>query len=201
MIGQAIPHLVPSVEPVTVCAQQAKVALIRSPIAKAVIPDRRSPFIAELLRRVDVVNVENAVVTFPAVNAGTAQFRNQCEFARPITRVLMLGEAVLVPVIFAALLRAKAMLTFATAALTPPCPLPTSGKVAVSSAILPRAILDAILVGLEGLRAVAASHCDRCLFHYPNIVSSAAHCNFDIACKRIEDAQRQGDLFMEGAAA
>ena len=25
--------------------------------------------------------------------------------------------------------------------------------------------------------------------------------NFDIACKRIEDAQRQGDLFLEGAAA
>ena len=193
--------MVPRVEPMAVCAKQAKVAFVSGPIAKAVIPYGRSAFVAELLRGVDVVNVENAVIAFSAVDTGAAQFGNQGELARPITRVLVFGEAVFVPVILAALIRTKAMLALFAAALAPLFSLPTRFEVAVPAAILPRAIFDAILMGFEGLRAIAASHCDRCLFHCRSITSRSAQCNFDIACRRIEDAQRQGDLFLEGAAA
>lgn len=201
MIGRSIPHLVPRVQAVAICAKQTQIADIRCPITKAVIPHTCSPLVSELSRRVDVVNIKDAVIVFAARDASAAKFNDQSKFAPPIGRVLVLFEAVFVPMVFATLIRAKAMLARTSASFARVLPFPTGGKVAGPAAILSSTIFEAVRVGFKRLFAVAAGDCNSALFHFENIQHKRAKVNFDIACRRIEQAQRQGDLFIDGAAA
>ena len=197
MIWRAVSHLIPSVQAVTIGAQEAKVALVRSPVAKAVVPDGRPPLVPKFLGWIDVVNVENSVVALPTADTGTAQFGNKGKLTRPIARALVFSETVFVPMIFSALLGTKAMLAFIATAFTTLFSLPPRFKVTVPAAIFSSAVFNAILVSFKRCGAVAANDCYRCLFHALNILCISAKVKFDIACKRIEDAQRQGDMFIE----
>lgn len=200
MNRQAVAHLLPSVQPVAVCAQQAKIALVRCPISEAVIPSRGAPFVAQLLARIDVVNVQNANVAVAALHASAPKLLHNLNLARPVARVLVRSEAVFAPMCLAALKRAKTRLAGLAATLASLRPAPPCREVARTGAVFSRPVFEAVLVGLERCGAVAASDCYRGLFHGRNISCRRANGNFDIACKRIEDAQRQGDLFIESAA-
>lgn len=197
----AVTHLLPGVQAMAIRAKQSQVASVRSPIAEAIIPHTCPAFIPQLFRGVDVVNVENAIIVLATHNAASPKAFNQRQFSTPITRVLVRLKAMFVPMVFATLLGAKPMFAFKSTSLTSRLSFPSSGQIASLSAVFASPVFEAIEMHFKLLLAVGASHCDRCLFHYRNILHRAAKVKFDIACKRIEDAQRQGDLFIEGAAA
>lgn len=196
----AVTHLLPSMQAMTICTKQSQIASVRCPIAEAVIPHARSAFIAQFFGRVDMVNVENAIITFAAHNARPAKAFNQGQFSSPITRVLVSLKAVFVPMVLTTLLRTKTVLAFGPASFASWFSFPSSCQVTSAPAIFASAFFKAVKMHFKLLLAVATSHCDRCLFHYRNILFSSAKVKFDIACKRIEDAQRQGDLFLGSAA-
>lgn len=199
-MNRPVAHLVPSVQAVAVCAKQAQIADVGRPITKTITPNTCPSFVTEFSGRVDVVNIKDAVIVFATHDASAAKFHDQRKFAPPIGRVLVLFEPMLVPVVLAALLRAKAMLTQASAPLARFLPFPSRGKITGPPAILPCSIFEAIKVGFKRLFAVAAGDCNSAFFHVINIFDWCAKVNFDIACKRIEDAQRQSDLFIGAAA-
>ena len=196
----AVTHLFPCMQAMTVCAKQSQIASVCGPIAEPIVPYAGTPLVSQLLRRVDVVDVENAKVILPAFDASATQLGNQSKFAPPIGRMFVQAKAVLIPMVFSALLRAKTMFAVSAAALASRLSLPSGGKIASPRAILTCAVFEAIEVSFKRLFAVAAVDCNSALFHAVNISNRCAKVNFDIACKRIEDAQRQGDMFIEVAA-
>lgn len=200
-MNRPVAHLLPRVQSVAVCAKQAQISCVRGPITEPVVPNAGASFVAQFLRPVDVVDVQNAKVIFSTFDAATTQLGDQRKFAPPIGRMLVQAKAMLVPMVLSALLGAKTMLAVSTAALAGRLPLPSRSKIASAGAILSCAILEAVEVGFKRLFAVAAGDCNSALFHDANIYRHREKIKFDIACKRIEDAQRQGDLFLDGAAA
>lgn len=190
-MNRAVSHLLPCVQPVAVRAKQTQVALVRSPVTEAIIPDAGTSLIPKLLAWVDMVNIENAKVSFPTHNAGTPKLFNEGELPTPIRRVLVRCKPVFVPMIRSALGRAKAMLTFRAAPLASALPLPSRSQIALSPAVFPGAIFDPVKMGFKWFLAVAASYRNSALFHALNIISRCAKIKFDIACRRIEDSQRQ----------
>lgn len=197
-MNRPVSHLIPSVQAVAVGAKKPQVTFVRSPILKAIIPCARA---SGLFAPVDMVNVQHPIIAFAALHANPAKLAHKGNLSSPVARVFVDGVAVLVPVIDAALFRAKAMLTKRAATLTGRLPLPSRRKVTGPIAVFSSAVLETVKVGFKRLFAVAAGDCNSALFHGRNIPLNNRKVNFDIACKRIEDAQRQGDLFIEGAAA
>lgn len=197
-MNRSVAHLIPSVQAMAVCTQQPQIAFVRSPILEAIIPGARA---SSLFAPVDVVDVQNSVIAFAALHANPAKLAHKSKLPAPVAGVLVDGVAVLVPVINAALFRAKAMLTSHAATLAGCLPLPSCSKVAGPVAVFPGAVLEAVKMGFKRLFAVAAGYCNSALFHGRNILLSKSKVNFDISCRRIEQAQRQGDLFIDGAAA
>ncbi len=200
-MSRPISHLMPSVQPVTIRAQKAEIALVCRPIAEPIIPDRGPALISKLFGWGDMVNVEDAVIVLAATDTFTAKAFNQRDLSGPISRVLMLAKAMLVPMIFSALNGAKAMLTGFAAPLAPAFPLPSRLKIAGPRAVFSGAILDAVLVGFKRGFAVATSNYNRCLFHVQNIARTACESNFEAACRRIRETTGEdaGPLF--GSAA
>lgn len=193
MICWPVSHLLPSVNAVAIRAQEAKVAFISGPVFETVTPSARA---TRFLRPVNVVNVQNAVVCFSAMDALSAKFFHQGKLPTPVSRVFVNGVSVLVPMSRATFSAAKTVLALASTPLAIFFTLPPRREIAVATTILPRSVFEAILMGLERLRTITASHCDGCFLHYRNITLNPTNDNFDIACKRIEDAQRQGDMFI-----
>lgn len=196
-MNRPVAHLVPSVQAMAVCTQQPQIAFVCSPILEAIIPSARA---SSLFAPVDVVDVQNPVIAFAALHANPAKLAHKGKLPAPVAGVFVDGVAVLVPVIDAALFRAKAMLTSHATTLTGCLPLPSRRKVAGSVAVFSGAVLEAVKMGFKRLFAVAAGDCNSALFHGRNILLRKRKVNFDIACRRIEDAQRQGDLFLGGAS-
>jgi hypothetical protein len=196
-----VSHLIPSVQTVAVCAKQSQIALVRRPIAEAVIPYTGAPLVPELLARVDMIDVQHAEIGLPAHYTGSTKFLDQGELPAPVRWVLVGLEAVFVPMRGTTLRRAKTVLALCATSLACALPLPSRFQVARPATVFPRAILEPIEVCFERLLAVSASYGDSALFHVRNISSRVLRNKFDIACKRIEDAQRQGDFFIGGAAA
>lgn len=198
MIARPITHLVPSVDAMAVGAQQPQIALVRLPIAQAVIP---SAWAALLERPVDVVDVQHAIIGFTATDARAAKLFDERNFSAPVARVLVLFVGVDRPVLVAAGIVAKAEVTRFAALLATIGSTPSRGEIAVAPAVFSGAIPQPVKVGFKRLAAVAASHLNSALFHARNIARNAQRTKyFDIACRRIEDAQRQKDLFIGEAA-
>lgn len=197
-MNRPVSHLVPSVQAMAVCAQQPQIAFVRSPILEAVIPSARA---SGLFAPVDVVDVQNPVIAYAALHTNPAKLVHKGKLPAPVSGVLVNGMAVLVPVIDATLFRTKAMLASLTTTFTGRLPLPSCCKVAGAGAVFSCAILKAVKMGFKRLLAVAAGDCNSALFHDLNISSRLRNVNFDIACRRIDQAQRQGDMFIDGAAA
>jgi hypothetical protein len=198
MIGGTVTHLLPSVPPVTVGAEQPQVASVGFPIAQAIIPGSRSPLFQAA---VDVVNVENAKVGLPALNARPAKLRNERQLPAPVARVLVPLVRMDRPVGVATGNRAKAMLAGLPALLARLAALPSRSKIAGLAAVFSGAISQAVEMSFKRLGALRAGDFGGALFHGRSIAQTAVQPKyFDIACKRIEDAQRQGDFFVERAA-
>jgi len=199
MSADPVIHLLPRMQAVAVSAKQPQVPFVGRPVFQTVMPNGRSASNPRFFAWVDMVNVENAVIGDPAMHASPPKLRNKCELAPPIAVSLVLFEAVLSPMCQAAFFAAKAMLTSLTATFAGRLPFPPRSKVAGSAAVFSRSVFQAVKVGFERLLAFAAGDCNSALFHFVNIQHKRAKVNFDIACRRIEQAQRQGDLFIEGA--
>jgi len=198
MIARPVTHLSPSVDAVTVRAQQAQVALVSLPITQAVVPSARA---ALLKRPVYVIDVQNAVIRFTASHARSAKLVYERQFPSPISRMLVLSVGVDRPVGVATGNITKAVLARVSALFARRASLPASSEIAVAPTILPGAISQPIKVGFKRLAAIAASYLNCALFHVQSIAWNVRRTKyFDIARKRIEDAQRQGDLFVEAAA-
>ncbi len=196
-MNRPVAHLVPGVQAMAVCAQQPQIAFVRSPILEAVIPSAGA---SGLFAPVDVVDVQHPIIAFAALHANPAKLAHKGKLSAPVAGVFVDGVAVLIPVIDAALFRAKAMLTSRAATLTGRLPLPARRKVTCAIAVFPGAVFETVKVGFKRLLAVAAGDCNSALFHGRNIPVIKRKVNFDIACRRIEQAQRQGDLFIGDAA-
>ena len=186
-----VSHLLPRVDAMTVRAQQSQIAFVCGPVLESVIPGCRSPGFAG---PVDVVDVENPEVGLAALHASATEAFDKSHFALPVSRVLMRAKSVGVPVVAAALVRAKAMLALLSASLAQGRALPSGGEVAVPSAVFRSAIFDAVRVRLERIGAMSATDFNAALFHGAIISRRSEPKYFDIACRRIEDAQRQGRL-------
>jgi hypothetical protein len=194
MIGGTVTHLRPSVPPMAVGAEQSQVSPVGLPIAEAIVPGSWSPLFQAA---VDVVNVENAKVGLPTVNARPAKFRNERQLPAPVAGVLVPLVRVDRPVGVATGNRAKAMLAGLPALLARIVALPSRRKIAGLAAVFPGAISQAVEMSFKRLGAMRAGDFDGALFHGRSIAQTAAQPKyFDIACKRIEDAQRQGDMFI-----
>jgi len=195
-MNRPVSHLIPSVQAVAVGAKKPQITLVRSPILKAITPGTRAP---GLFAPVDMVDVQHPIIAFAALHANPAKLAHKGKFPAPVAGVFVDGVAILVPVIDAALFRAKAMLAKRAATLTGRLPLPSGRKVAGPIAVFASPVFETVKVGFKRLFTVAAGDCNSTLFHSRNISQKQRKVNFDIACRRIEQAQRQGDLFIEGA--
>ena len=164
-MSRAVTHLFPSVQAMTIRAKQSQIASVRSPIAEAIIPDACPAFVPQLFRGVDVVNVENAIVALATHNAASTKAFNQRQLPAPIARVLVCLKAMFVPMVFPTLHGAKAMLAFKPASLASRLSFPSGGQIASLPAVFSTPVFKAIKMHFKLLLAVAASHCDRCLFH------------------------------------
>lgn len=200
MIWVPIGHLLPGSEPVAICAEDAQIPLVQFPVLKARPPVVLPFSLKKLGARVYVVDVEAAEIIKPASLTLPAKGIEKFNLSLPISGAFAKLIIVLVPKVLLATRGAKLVFASFPTLFAFPAIAPSGREVAVSTAILSRSILQTILVGFEWLRTVAASDCYGCFLHLRNIASNKANDNFDIACKRIEDAQRQGDLFIESAA-
>lgn len=199
MSARSITHLVPSVDAMAVGAQQPQIAFVRLPIAQPVVP---SAWAALLERPVDVVNVQHAIIGFTATDARATKFFDERKLPAPVSRVLVPLVGVDRPVLVAAGVVAKAEVTRLAALLATIGSTPSRSEIAVAPAVFSSAIPQPVKMSFKRLAAVAAGYLNSALFHARNIAWNARRTKyFDIACKRIEEAQRQGDLFIEGAAA
>ena len=174
----------------TVRAQQLKVSGIRCPVLEAACPDVLPILRAHLLGRVDMVDVQRAVVIESALGALAAELLNKRQLALPVARPLMDAMPVLVPVITQAGVRAEARRALRAAVLALAGIAPAVREVARLAAELPGAIAKAIGMHLRRLTAVRACDFSLCGSHDAIIPKY-----FDIACERIENAQRQERLF------
>ena len=192
-----VAHLIPCMNPMAVRTQQAKVSCVGFPIAESVVPDASTAFVSQLHGRVNVVYVENPVIGFSASDALPSETFNQFKFPFPVTRVAMFLESVFVPVILAATVAAISVFAWCAALLACLRFAPPSGKVASLPAIFSGSVLYPVGVSLEFLRAMLAYFCDLCFAHGvpPNRHAHYNTINFDIACRRIEQAYAQPRLF------
>lgn len=184
--------MIPCMDSVTVRAQQAQVARVGGPILESVIPGCGA---SGLSRPVDVVNVEHAEVGLATLHARPPKALDERDLALPVAGVLVRSEPIGVPVCAAAIVRAIAVLAFLPAPLTSRRSLPSGGEVAGSTAVPAGAIFQAVGMRLEGPGAASASDFNAGLFHSASISPRREPKYFDIACRRIEDAQRQSRMF------
>ena len=189
---RTVSHLLPSVHAMTVRAQQSQIAGVCGPVLESVTPGRRSSGFAG---PVDVVYVENPEVRLSALHASAAEAFDKSHLPLPVSRMFVRSESVGIPVVAAALVRAKAMLALLSASLARGGALPSGGEVAVPSTVFRGAIFDSVRVRLKRIGAMGAMDFNAALFHNAIISRKSEPKYFDIACRRIEDAQRQSRMF------
>lgn len=194
----SISHLTPRMNSVAIGAQQAKVTFVGFPIFKTVKPVPCALSFFELLFSINVVNVKDAMVVNSALNAFAAKCSNKRKLFLPVFGVLVGCKAVFVPVVSSARVAAKPVFTFFAAIFTRLFFSPSMGQVASLTAKLASSIFKSVSVNLELFRTVFTALCHLCFLAHLRLLNTFAHYKpkyFDIACKRIEQAVAQGQLF------
>lgn len=186
-----VSHLLPCVNPVAVCAQQAQVPAICRPVFKPVVPCGRAP---KLLRPIDVIDVEDSHVGLSAFHACAAERSNKGKLSLPVPGTLVHSKAVLVPVGCAAFVGAEAVLALCSAPFALRASLPSGRQITGAAAVFAGSVFQAVKVGLKLLFAVLADCFNAAFLHCASISRTCEPKYFDIACRRIEDAQRQARL-------
>lgn len=184
-----------------ICAEQSKVALVGFPILMPVPPCGGLSF--ELGRWVDVVNVQCPNIRIAALNAPASQRLDQRKLLGPVSRMLVNGGAILVPERFLAIWRAISPATWLATLLAHIVAGPPRGQIARLSAIFSGAFSDAARMHFCRLAAVRAGNRDGALSHVKTVsqyIGKYEPKYFDIACRRISEALKQPDLFIEKPA-
>jgi len=160
-----------------ISAQQLKVSSVGRPVLKAPRPHVLPVFWANFFGRVYVINIQRPIVIKAAASAPAAEVLDKSQFTFPIPRVLVYSVSVLVPKSAHAFVGAKSISALFPASFARSVFAPSMRKVAGLAAKF-----GAFVFG-DRIRAVGAR------IHGDSITKY-----FDIACRRIEDAQRQQRL-------
>jgi len=193
-----VTHLAPCVDAVAVCAKQPQITFVCLPVPKSVIPNTGSALVSKLSFWVNMVNIKNAIVSFPAFHARTTKGANQFKFSLPVARVLVRSVAVLIPIRLIAVRRAKTVVAFFPAFFARALFSPSGSKIAGLAAELSGSIFNAVSMNLKRIFAVRARYFDFGFFHnlhYIKVYRAQEPKYFDIACERISAAVGQGQLF------
>ena len=159
-------------------AKQLQVPLISRPVLESARPSILAVLWTNLLGWVDVVYIEGAEIGESAFNAFPAKLKNERQLSLPIARTLMDAVAVLVPKVLHTRRGTEPVIAFLPTGLALSLLSPAMREVASLSAKL-----GALVLG-DRLPAMFASIHAYIITKY-----------FDIACERIENAQRQSRLF------
>ena len=174
----------------TVSAQQLKVPRVRGPVFESTSPNVAPVFRPDLFARVDMINIQRAVVIEPTPHALATELSNQLRLAHPVARSFIDAMAVFVPIVAPAFIRTESRQTRSPAILAFAGIAPSVSEIACLPAEFTGAIAKAIGVHLRRLPAMRA--CDFDLGYTHNAIIPKY---FDIACSRIDAAYRQGRLF------
>ena len=178
-----------------VSTQKPNVFHVRVPISKTPTPRVVPVFGPNFRGGVDVVNVQGAMIGEPALGAFPAKARDEFKFPFPVARVLVNAVAVFVPVVLLTAWRTKTCFRRLVAALALAGVRPPVPDVASLTAELTCAIAQTIRVHRFGLVTVLANDLNGRGSHVSKYTTPNNHKYFDIACERIENAQRQARLF------
>lgn len=159
-------------------AKQLQIPLVGRPVLKSARPSILPPLWANLLGRINVVYVESAKVGEAAFNAFSAKLKNEGQLALPVARALMDAVSVLVPKVLHARRGTEPVIAF----------LPTG----FAFSMLSPAMREVARLSAK-LRALVLG--DRVPAMYASIHGDIITKYFDIACERIENAQRQQRMF------
>lgn len=194
----SISHLTPCMNSVAIGAQQTKVAFVGFPVFETVKPVTGTFPLFELLFPINVVNVKNAMVVNSTFNAFPSEGGNQSKLFLPVFWVLVGCKAVFVPVVSSARVAAKPVFTLFAAIFARLFFPPSMGQVASLAAKLTGAIFKPVSVNLELFGAVFTELRNLCFLSHLYLLNTYSNYKpkyFDIACKRIEQAVAQGQLF------
>jgi hypothetical protein len=184
----------------TICAQQFDVISVGLPISEASRPNIMSVLWSELRCRINVVDIERAEVVKAAAHTFAAEFRDEFKLPRPIATALVRLVALAVPISSLAVWRTEPCAGARSALDARAFVAPSRGKITRLTTIFSRAVFQSVGVHLRGLAAVCAGYrhpLGAFLSHSQNITLCGANIYFDIACRRIEEATRQGDLIRD----
>ena len=185
-----------------ISAQQSKISLVRLPIAEAATP-RPTGFNFGFLCPVYVVNVQRAKIAKAANNTLAAEHLNDLNFALPVSRMLVARRPMLIPIGCLTVARTELCFARVSALATLAGAAPSGSKIAALAAIFPRAVFESVRVHSRDLAAMGAGYFYRLgalLSHAENVSQYQAKREpkyFDIACKRISEALKQPDMFIE----
>lgn len=183
---------------VAICAKKPKISFVGLPVLKPIKPITCSLSLLKLFSAVDMVNIKNPMIGVAAMYAFPTERFNQRKLLLPIGWVLVFCEAIFVPVILPAFITAIAVFAFFSAVLARLFLAPSMGKIALLSTKFTSAIFNSIRMDLKLFRAMFAALCNLSFFSHFNLLSMCEHYTpkyFEIACKRIEQAYAQGQLF------
>ena len=179
--------------------QQFDVAGVRSPILEPAAPSVAG-LGAHLGSRINVVDVQRPEIREPALDTFTAERGDDGELALPIAGMLVDSGTIPVPISPRTFRRTKLRGAIFSTLATLSVAAPTVRQIAGLTAIFASAVAKAIRVHLSGLATVRAGNRDGLFSHGLTIakyIAAAKPKYFDIACRRIEEAYRQADLFIE----
>jgi hypothetical protein len=179
----------------TISAKQAEVFSVGGPVLESPRPSVVPILGANLFRGVYVIYINGAVICKSTLRALAPERGYQFKFAFPVARFLMDRIAVVVPVGFLTMRSTKTRFCFLSAPFALPCVRPSMGQVAGLAAKLSGSIFESVSVHLRRLLTVLACDLNALGSHCLSLSELASRKYFDIACQRIEQAQKQVRMF------
>lgn len=177
--------------------QQLQVSIVGGPIFKSALPGVTGLGL-DLTARVNVINVKCAEVVKSATDAFTTERFNEIKLSAPVSWMLVNGRTMFVPIRLLTCGRAVSNIARLAALFTLSVSVPTVCKVALLATIFTSSLTKAIGMHFDGLAAAGADNGYGRCSHTDNIVLDKENTKyFDIAVRRISDALKQPDLFIE----
>lgn len=170
----------------TIRTQQTQVANVCFPIAEAAGPNVMAVAGAKFGRRVNVVDIQGAVIREATIDTFTAQRFDQREFSFPIAGALVNSIAMFVPILPLARCVAKARRTLSATLSAFARLLPSRRQIAGLIAVLARSFAETMGVHLHRGLTPSAGDRDRRCSHGFIVTHEPKY--FDIACRRVQAA-------------
>lgn len=183
-----------------ISAKQTDVIVVRFPVLESATPVPSCLIVLGFSTAINVVNVECPKIIKAAYRTFTTQRFNDRHFSLPIARMLVNRGAILIPVSLLTFWRAKLRVAGTSAFPAFSATAPTRRQVASLSAIFTSALLETVKVHLESIAAMLAYSFYSRFFHGTIISKYSNYSNsryFDMARRRIAEALKQPDMFVE----